>query len=493
MRWAGLIPIALAVALALAPGASTAQTSTLPHPLAEVSEGPLARAHWGVAVYDLGARRWVVLHDADRFFVPASSLKLVVTAAALDRLGPDFRWRTSVYGTAPIRHDGTLDGDLVLYGRGDPNLSGRFGPSRTAVLEALADSLVARGLRHVRGALVPDESHWDADHLRGEWEGYDTLWWYAAPVGALGFNDNAIDFTIRPGVRVGDPPIVDGAPASAFWTLENRAVTGPPGARLTFDLRRLEPGTNRVEAYGVLPRDADSRRESFAVVEPARWAGTVFREVLESRGITIAGPVRVVSDTGRSSVAAGDTVSLAAWVSPPLARVVETINQRSQNWHAEQLLKTLARELRGEGSWSAGLAIEREMLAAIGVDTTGFVLRDGSGLATTNLVSPRAMVELLVAARSRPWGDAYLASLPLATDEAGSLRRRFVDTVGAGRVRAKTGFIENVYSLSGYLETLDGRELAFSVIVNQTGPEGASGATAAIDRLVNGLISEPLP
>ncbi|MFN2421145.1 MAG: D-alanyl-D-alanine carboxypeptidase/D-alanyl-D-alanine-endopeptidase [Gemmatimonadota bacterium] len=496
LRWGLLPPLAIAAVILVGDGPLRAQSVPLhegpPVWLARVAEGPLARAHWGVAVYDLADRRWVALYDADRYFVPASNLKLVVTAVALERLGPAYTWRTSIYGSAPVGRDGTLRGDLVLYGRGDPNLSGRFAGTITAVFEALADSLAARGLRRVSGALLADESHWDTDYLRGEWESYDTLWWYAAPVGALGFNDNAVDFAVRPGSRVGERPVVEGQPESEFWTLENRAETGPPGAARTFDLRRV-PGTNRIEAYGVLPLDADPRTEYFAVIDPAGWAGTVFREVLAQRGITIEGPVRVVSEAERSPVAAGDTIALAAWISPPLERVVETVNQRSQNWHAEMVLKTLGREIAGEGSWPAGFRAERSALAALGVDTTAFLLRDASGLAAENLVTPRALVELLAAARRRPWGTTFLASLPVAAGSTGSLRSRFANTVGAGRVRAKTGFIENVYALAGYLTTLAGREIAFSVIVNQTGTAGGAAATAAIDRLVNDFVSGAAP
>ncbi|HEY7471602.1 MAG TPA: D-alanyl-D-alanine carboxypeptidase/D-alanyl-D-alanine-endopeptidase [Gemmatimonadota bacterium] len=471
-----------------APGPADSDEA-LPPWLAAIAVGPLARAQWGIAVQDLADGRWVVRHEADRYFVPASNLKLVVSAVALERLGPDYVWRTSVYGTAPVGPGGVLDGDLVLYGRGDPNLSGRHASSVTAIFETLADSLSARGLRRVTGALLADESLWDADYVRGDWASYDLLWWYAAPVGALGFNDNSIDVHIRPGERIGDRPVVTGEPPSAFYTLENRAVTGPAGATSTFDLTR-EPGTNHVVAYGTLPLDAEPDVEYFAVVDPAGWAATVFGEVLERRGIEIEGPVRTISRAAAESpVAAGDTVALAAHVGPPLARVVEAVLGRSQNWHAEQLLKTIGFEVAGEGSWDAGLGVERRTLAALGVDTTAFLLRDASGLSSANLVTPEAVVALLRAMRERPGAAAFRAALPVA-GENGSLRRRFVDTPAAGRIRAKTGYIENVYSLSGYLTTLDGRDYAFSVIVNQTGGEGA---VAAIDRLVVGLVEGRFP
>jgi D-alanyl-D-alanine carboxypeptidase/D-alanyl-D-alanine-endopeptidase (penicillin-binding protein 4) len=465
-----------------------ADGAAVPAWITEVATGPLARAHWGVAVWDLDAGRWVARHAADRYFVPASNLKLVVAATALERLGPDYAWRTSVYGTAPVGSGGILDGDLVLYGRGDPNLSGRFAPSITAIFEALADSLAARGLTRVTGSLLADESLWDADYVRGDWAGYDLLWWYAAPVGALGFNDNSIDVHIRPGGRVGDPPVVSAEPPSAFYSIENRAVTAAAGSRSTFDLTR-EPGTNRVIAYGSLPLDADPATEYFAVVDPAGWAATAFREALARRGIVVDGPVRTVSRPADSPIGAGDTVALAAHVGPPLARVVDAVLGRSQNWHAEQLLKTIGREVEGEGSWRAGLAVERRTLADLGVDTTAFLLRDASGLSSANLVTPEAVVALLAAVRGRPGWPAFRDALPVAA-ESGSLRRRFAGTPAASRVRAKTGYIENVYSLSGYLTTLSGRDYAFSVIVNQTAGESA---VAAIDSLVVRIVSESAP
>lgn len=478
------------VALPAVASAAPATPDTLPSWLRPHVGASLARAHWGVAAVDLETGEPVVEWNADRYFVPASNLKLVVAATALETLGPDYRWTTSVHATAPIGPDGALAGDLVLYGTGDPNLSGRYTDSMTSIFSTLADSLAARGLARVEGDLVADESLWDEDRVRGTWETYDLLWWYAAPVGPLGFNDNAIDFSIRPGAAVGDPPLVEGVPESSFWSLENVATTGPRGSEKTFDLTR-EPGTNRIVAYGVLPIDEDPDVEYFSVVDPAAYAATVFGEILSERGISIEGRVRVVSDPADSPVVAGEADTLAVWISPPLTRVVESVLGRSQNWHAEQLLKTIAAEAAGDGSWDAGLAVERRVLARLGVDTTAFALRDASGLSAGNLVTPHAVVDLLAAMRDRPHAGVWLEAFPTAA-ESGSLRHRFHQTAAAGRVRAKTGFIEHVYALSGYLTTDTDREIAFSVIVNGAGP-GGEEATAAIDRLVVALVSESIP
>jgi len=459
-----------------------AARDTLPSWLATVANGPLSRAHWGVAVYDIEGEQWVALHNADQFFVPASNLKLVVSAVALERLGPDFTYRTTVYATRPIGSDGTLNGDLVLYGRGDPNLSGRHAPTMTAIFEWLADSLVKRGLKRVTGDLIADESHWDNEYHHRDWSGFDQMWWYAAPVGALGFNDNSIDVSIRPGPRVGVPPLIETRPQSPFYTLDNHAVTGARGTESTFDMKR-EPGSNRITAFGALPLDERPETAYVAVVGAADYSATTFRSVLVNRGIQIEGRVRTVSDPLASPVWSGDSIALANHRSTPMASVLESINGRSQNWHAEQVLKTLGREIAGAGTWKAGLEVERETLAQLGMDTTAFLLRDASGLSPANLTTPRALAELLTTMRSRPDGDVFERTLSVA-GQSGSLKGRFRGSAAQGRVRAKTGFIANVYALSGYMTTVSGREYAFSVFVNGAG----SRANPAIDRLVEGFI-----
>jgi D-alanyl-D-alanine carboxypeptidase/D-alanyl-D-alanine-endopeptidase (penicillin-binding protein 4) len=483
-----VLALSVLTTVASRPGAAIQSTvqfapsDTLPSWLATVANGVLSRAHWGVAVYDTEAEEWIALHNADRFFVPASNLKLVVSAVALERLGPEFTYRTTVYATQPVDPDGTLNGDLVLYGRGDPNLSGRYAPSMTSIFEWLADSLVAHGLKRVTGDLIADESHWDDQYHHRDWSGFDQMWWYAAPVGALGFNDNSVDVSIRPGRRAGAPPSIETLPQSPFYTLDNRAETGPRGIESTFDMKR-EPGTNRITAFGVLPLDERPETAYVAVVDAAGYSATMFRSVLVERGVEIDGRVRTVSDSLDSPVGSGDATALANHRSVPLAKVLESINGRSQNWHAEQLLKTLGREVAGAGTWDAGLTVERETLAQLGMDTTAFLLRDASGLSPANLTTPRALAELLTTMRSRPHGDVFARTLSVA-GQSGSLKGRFRGSAAQGRVRAKTGFIANVYALSGYMTTVSGREYAFSLFVNGAG----SRANPAIDRLVERFV-----
>jgi len=448
-----------------------------------VDRRPFDRAHWGIAVWDPATGEALYRRDADRHFVPASNLKLVVAAAAAHLLHPDYRYRTTVHAGGPVR-DGVLEGDVVLYGRGDPMISGRYYPSATAVLDSLADALYRRGVRSVAGGVTADESYFDSVYLREDWERYDLLWWYAAPVGALGFNDNSIDFRVEPGAQAGALARITGSPESAAWRLDNRGRTVARGRPKTLDFDRV-PGTNRIIAYGEIPRGAPASTEYVAVVEPARVTGTVFREALERRGIRVTRTeVRVVSDPARSP-AAGAAV-LAEHVSPPLPQVIGPILGTSQNWFAEQLVKTLGREMRGEGSWSAGLAVEREFLTrVVGIDSAAIVLRDGSGLSSGNLVTPDALVQLLAWARTAPRGELVRDALPVS-GRSGSLRSRLTDM--PGRVAAKTGYISNVDSLSGYVTLADGRELVFSVIANASGLP-SSRMKGAIDEVVKAIAS----
>lgn len=449
---------------------------------AVIGRAPFDRAQWGIEVWDPATGQAIYAHDADRHFIPASNLKLVVSATAAHLLDPEYRYRTTVYGTGPVR-DGVLQGDVVLYGRGDPTISGRYyGGKQTAILDELADSLAARGVRRVTGSVVADESWFEPASTRDDWEKYDLLWWYGAPVGALGFNDNAIDFRVLPGERAGEPARITAQPQSAFYRFENRTRTVAAGRPHTLDFDR-EPGTNRVFAYGEIPLDATVRTEAFAVVDPARVTGTVFREALERRGIRVgSAEVRVVSDSAQSP--ARGAMVLAEHLSPPLPQVIGPILGSSQNWFAEQLLKTVGREVKGAGSWDAGLAAEREFLTrTVGIDSAAFVLRDGSGLSAGNLVTPDALVRLLAFVRTSPRGALVRQALPVSGRQ-GSLKSRLTDL--PGRVAAKTGYIGNVDSLSGYVTLTDGREVVFSVIANASGLP-SSRMKGAIDDIVRAV------
>lgn len=486
----GALLLALFVAAPLA-----GQTATLPRTddavdaiargvESVIEASPRDRAHWGILVHDPVSGRDLYARNADRLFVPASNLKLVVTAAAAHYLDPGFRYATTLYGTGPVR-DGVLEGDLVVYGRGDPTISGRYyDGDMDAVFEALADSLSARGVRRVAGRVVADASYFDSTRVHPDWEAYDLLWWYAAPVASLGFNDNSVDFRIEPGA-VGEPAAISWEPRTSHFEFVNRTRTVRSGGAHTLDFVWIA-GTDSVLAYGTVPADARSWVEYFAMGDPPAYAATVLRETLERRGIRIDhDDVRVIWDPARSVLTPGGrpvegVQRLTEWHSVPLDRLVFPILNSSQNWFAEQMLKTVGREVSSEGSWRAGIELERRFLTeVVGIEPEAFDLRDASGLSSGNLITPRALARLLVHMRGQPL--AYEA-MPVAGGESGSLRYRLTDL--RGRVRAKTGGIRNVDTLSGYLTTDGGRELVFVVMANGAAFSDSRGALDDVVRAI---------
>lgn len=473
--------------LAPRPAPDATGRSTLASRIDAVLDRPhLRQADWGIDVADARTGRVLYQRSAARPFVPASNLKLLVTTTATHLLPAGYRYRTTLYATGPVR-GGVLHGDLVLYGRGDPLISDRYGHDRVWVWEELADSLLARGVTRVEGGVVADDSYFEAAHLRPDWDPYDLRWWYAAPVGALGFNDNSVEVHISP-AEVGSPARVTWAPETEYIGVENATATVPSGRKATADLE-LVPGSRRIRAYGEVPAGASTDVEFFAVPSGAEYAGTTFRETLERKGIAVARhEVRVVSDS-LASPTRGAAVIAEHW-SEPLPRVIGPILLNSQNWFAETLLKTVGREARGSGSWDAGLAVERDFLQrVVGIDSADFTLRDGSGLSDGNHVAPRALVTLLRYVNAAPEMAMVRDNLPQPGRE-GSLHARLLDL--AGRLRAKTGYIGGVDSLSGLVTTDDGRTVAFSIIANRTG-EPSAVMKAGIDDVVRAIASTPAP
>ncbi len=335
----------------------------------------------------------------------------------------------------------------------------------------------------VAGNVVGDASYFDSATTHPSWQGYDLNWWYAAPVTSLAFNDNSVDFLTTPG-PIGQPPTIAYHPDLGVVQFTNRARTVPADSTRTIDFFR-QPGTNVVWAEGNVPADAAPDTEYFAIHDAPKYAATAFRRALESRGISVAGETRTTFDS-TASAAARAGAPLAEHLSPPLPEVIRPILETSQNWFAEMLLKTLGRVARGTGTWEAGLDVERRFLIdSLGVDSTMFDLADGSGLSAWNLVAPRAFVQILARMREHPRVAVFVDALPVAA-QTGTLKARFANTPLAGEVRAKTGSINRVNTLTGYLELPRGRVWTFSIqLNNHTGT--TREALARIDAIVAAL------
>ena len=434
---------------------------------------PYNRVNWGVYVLD-DRGRVLFQRNADRFYAPASNTKLVVAAAATVLLPRDYRVKTSLFVNGRLE-SGVLHGDLILYGRGDPTWSERCYATDTlapgacdsafTAIDAIADSIRARGIRRITGKLVGDGSYLEPTLIHYGWNAWDLNWWYAAPVSGLGFHDNSVDFRIAPGAALDQPPVITWSPDVGLVTFENRARTVPADSGTTIGDRFFrKPGTWDVWAEGTVAIGRKPWIESFALPDPNLYAARALAASLLKKGVAIEGGAGSTTDS--IAYRSGCCPPLLEYYGRPLPDIVFPILNTSQNWFAEMLLKVLGRELAGDGSWDAGLDVERRFLVdSVKIDSTAFSLRDGSGLAAGNLVTPRAFAELLAYMRTHPRGAPFLGALPRST-QRGSLLKRFVGTALEGKVVAKTGSIDRVNSLSGYVERANGRVLTFSIQAN---------------------------
>ena len=449
---------------------------------------PFDRHQWGVVVLDSTGKQ-LYGRNATRLFVPASNTKLFASAFATAVLPADWTVRTSVYAAGPLEA-GVVRGDLVLYGRGDPTMSRRCFASDTTragscesdplrPLRELAAQLKARGVRSIAGDLVGDGSYFEPRLVHDSWEQDDLLWWYAAPVSGLAFNDNSLDLRWGPGPEPGAPGQLELAPDFGDVSLENRSVTvADSGSGL--EVGRLGPLA--LWAGGSIVQGRRIRTSYVALPDPNRFAASAFRHALAEAGIAVLGATESTTDSLRYSEARRHA-PLAETASRPLREWLVPILGPSQNLFAEMLLKQLGRQVAGEGSWRAALAAERRFLIdSVGADSTQFSLRDGSGLSHANVASPLTFARLLLWLRGRPNFAMFEAALPVA-GRSGTLANRMAGTPVEGVMRGKTGSTFRVNTLSGYLRTPRGQLRIFSIQSNNHDLPG-SAILGRIDSLV---------
>jgi serine-type D-Ala-D-Ala carboxypeptidase/endopeptidase (penicillin-binding protein 4) len=475
----------MAAALLASGGAQAAERKS---PLARtldpiLDRTALASAFWGVEVQSLKTGRVLYARNADKNLKPASTLKLVTTAAALDAFKPDERLRTTVETAGRLDATGRVLGDVYLVGGGDPNLSGRFHEGRiTAVFEKLAEALRQAGVKRIEGRLVGHDGLFVGDRRGDDWGWGDLVWWYGAEVSALSFNDNCADLRVTAGERVGDPVVVDRDPVSAHYRVLSTATTSAAGTAIALVLQR-DPGTNVLRISGTWPLGQAPWTASVALEDPPRYAATVFAEVLKEKGIEVTGEVV----TSQQALPQGRR-TLALHESEPMAEIVKVVNKVSQNLHAEMLLRLLGTRRGGEGSVRAGVEAISELLTRLKVADDTWAVQDGSGLSRSDLLTPHGAVSLLAGMARHPHAEAFLASLPVAGVD-GTLRNRMKNGAAQGRAQAKTGSLRHVNALAGYVSTRSGERLAFFAASNHH--TSSSDAVGALDDLVTALAALP--
>jgi len=432
-----------------------------------VAQPRFAHAQWGIDVVSLDNGKTFYRHNADALFLPASNAKLYTAALALQTLGPDARFSTTLYATAAPRADGSVPGDLILYGGGDPSLGDRdVSPDWAA---RLADALAARGVRRIRGHLIADDTYFAGPPFGEGWEALDLQTGYGAGAGALGVQDNVLHVQVaREAARCCALTIVPSHSGMRVVNLTGSAAAlnlyRPPGADVLYASGSLRPGTPRA---------------TFTLSAPdgALFAANQLREALAQRGIALGGGVRVVHWPETNVALVRNPVELASVASPPLSQLLVHMMKHSDNRYAQTLLQQVGvatartgvcadRAGPPETSADWGACAMRAFLARIGIGKGEVTLDDGAGLSRQDLVTPAATVKLLAWLARQPFANVLRDALPVAGID-GTLKYRMRGGAATDNVQAKTGTLSHVYTLSGFVTTAAGERLVFSLLLNR--------------------------
>ena len=462
-----------------------------------ITASSFADARWGVYILSLKDGHVLYSRNGDKLFTPASNMKLYTTAVALDLLGGDYRWRTSVYADTPPDGGGTLKGNIVLYGRGAPDLVSETEKENTNSLSELANLIVQRGVKRITGNVIGDESYFRGEPIGDGWQWNDLQWYFGAEASALTINANQVDVSIAPPEKSAALPSFKTSDSTGFVNLVPSMAAVKSGSPFKLGIQR-GLSDNQVRIWGEFPSGSKGYGVQLAVHNPALWAARLFLEALKKRGIKIDGQAEArdwrVPAAERFDPAKSD--ELAFVTGKNLLEITKLTNKHSNNLYAELLLRTLGRERapmiaeassgRERGDEEAGEAIIRVWLAGNGVSTNGLAIHDGSGLSRLDLVTPEATARLLMAMWRASSGQQFRETLPVAATD-GTLIGRLKGL--EKQLSAKTGALTYDNSLSGYLLEKSGETLAFSIMCNDQTASGSS--VRVIDEIAQILASYP--
>jgi D-alanyl-D-alanine carboxypeptidase/D-alanyl-D-alanine-endopeptidase (penicillin-binding protein 4) len=417
--------------------------------------------------------------NASRFMIPASSQKLLTSAAAADHLGWDFRYTTRVLATAPIGPEGLIDGDLIVIGNGDPSINPRHA-ARWRAFEDWAATLRGKGVTTINGRIVGDDNAFAEPGWGYGWSWDDLHLGYGAEPTALQFNENQVDVLIGPGMAVDSLAIIGISPLGSGLVINNAVRTVAAGEQTSLTMGRL-PGTSSLTVRGQIAADAAPLAITASVENPTRFFAAAFREVLSRHGIRVIGGVADADDL-ETPPSGDDMVELIVDRSPPLSEIIDVTNKWSRNIYAESLLLSLAPPPDAATS-ARGLEKLRETLRVWGIPVEHYLARDGSGLSRYDYVTADAITALLTYMWMDPkHHDVFQSTLPVS-GVSGTLANRMKGTPAEGRVRAKTGTMSHVRSLGGYLVTASGEPIVFAILANHF-----RVAAAEIDAIMDGAL-----
>ena len=456
-----------------------------------IARPELASGMVGVKVVSLDTGRVLFEENSTKLLRPASNMKLYTVATALDKLTPDFRFKTTVYGNTKLNASGVLRGNLMIYGRGDPSFAARFnnGDYLKAINE-LATRIAGAGVKRVEGDLVGDESYFVGPKYGSGWEWEDLTWYYGAEISPLTVNDNALDLFIKPGRAVTAAAVITTGPPDPLLTIVNRVVTASKGTKRELNIYR-GVGENTVTIVGNISIDDPGYTGAIAISHPALLFVYLLRTALAQKGVVITGKSRTTGTVNQPDMPLIPEIAATIGAPPPKIQIeITTFESQpfsviaaqtlkpSQNLYTELILRTLGTmtpppptmgPLR-QTSENLGLEAVKSFLKTAGIAAESLRLDDGSGLSRGDMITAEATVQLLTFMNKHRYADVFRAALPIAGVD-GTLRNRMRGTPAENNLRAKTGSLTGAASLGGYVTTAAGEKLAFAIMVNNYGNE----------------------
>lgn len=415
----------------------------------------------GISVRKMKGDQILFANHGDTRLRPASNMKILTTIAALETLGPNYQFSTEINTNGTVEK-GVLDGDLYLVGKGDPTL-------QKEDFDELAKSLNEQGIQAINGAIIADDHWYDDVRYSQDLNWSDEFNYTGSAISALTVSPNdeflsgSVIVDIYPADQIGEKPRIDITPETNYVTIENRAKTVNAGQPLTLTDER-EHGSNKLIIEGNIPMNGQHYQRWRSVWEPTGYALDVFKNSLTEQGIEYN------ENKTQQGNAPDQLKNLVTKKSIPLKEIILLFMKLSNNGLGEVLVKEMGKVVNDEGSWDQGLEVMEEELEQLGMNTEDVVLRDGSGMSQQNLISASVLTSILVNIQDKSWFSHFKKSLPIAGEVShlvgGTLSDRLADEATKGNVKAKTGTLKGVSTLSGYVTTKDEEELAFSILLN---------------------------
>ncbi len=465
-----------------------------------LSQPELRHGNYGAKLVSMQTGKTIYEENAEKYLMPASNMKSFTIAAALERLSPDFRFITSVYANSKPDANGAIKGDLQIYGRGDVSVSTAFyDKDYYKGLDALAERIAQAGVKRIEGNLVGDETYFSGSPIPEGWEWDDLQWYYGAEISALPINDNALDLSIKP-TGNGAPCLVQMMPFNSVMRVTNRCVTSGAGTIRNLTVKK-DLDQNVLEISGSLPVGDKGFANSIAVSHPSELFVQLLRQRLEQKGIVVTGQTRIFGEKDKQALISASVlpvVEIARLESFPFSLIAAKTMKPSQNMYTETILRVLGEQAKtlnlpnipadnplfnpNTPSVEKGLSAVRNFTNQIGIPADSVLQYDGCGLSRHDQVTVNSLIQLYTyMGKQSRYAQVWRDSLPVGGVD-GTLKSRFSAPPTVGNVHAKTGTIDQVSALSGYVTTAAGEPLVFSIIVN--GVPNSKTRTSIIDEVV---------